>query len=464
MTDTWPTVRRTVPEREAFAFAAAILFVVFAGDGIPNLIWWAGWGVLCAVLGTWGVTIAVRARPPLIRTPRSLWILLAWCLVTVVWSHWRVATVATLAVQVLCTVMAFVIASTLTWRRILDALSVALRWVVLLSLVLELVVAVVIRHPVSPVWTDYGSRHVPAAFHFSRAALLTGGQIQGLPGNSNLLAVVALLCAIVVALQLAEGRLRRPRAVGWLAVAILTFGLTRSATALVAAVVVVLVLGAALAIRRVPTDRRTPHYLAALVAAAAVVVVVVVARGPILHLLGKSSDLTGRGHIWTEVWGLVEQHPVVGWGWIGYWWPSVSPLNHLVVRKGVTYLQAHDAYLDVWMQLGLIGLAVFAVYLVTTVARSWACATAFAYGRDLARVAFTPVSLAPLLLVTVLVVQSVTESRLLYEGNWILLAVIAIRSRIVLTGEEPPAPSDGPGAPVARRGRRPSVSATGRPV
>jgi hypothetical protein len=450
VTNTWPIARGRVSERESFAFASTVLFIVFSGDGVSNLLSYIGWGVLCGLAGAWGVAILVRARPPLTRTPRSLWILLGWCLVSVIWSHWRVATIASLAVQILCVLMAFVMASTLTWRRIIDAISVALRWVVLLSLVLELVVAVVIRHPVYPVWTDYGGKKVPAAFSFSRAELLTGGQIQGLPGNSNLLAMVALLAVIVVVIQFAEGRVRRNRALAWVVLDVLTLALTRSSTVLAAGVTVLLVLLFALAVRRVPTERRTPRYVVGILIGVVIVVAVVILKNPILHALGKSTNLTGRGNIWAKVWGLAEQHPVVGWGWIGYWWPSSRPLGDLYSQHGVTYLQAHDAYLDIWMQLGIIGLVIFGIYVLTTLQRSWACATRTGYDHDQNPIAFSPVTLAALLIATALVVQSFTESRLLYEGNWVLFALLAIKSRNVLVGEEPPSIGDGPRLPATQ--------------
>ncbi|MGN8049765.1 O-antigen ligase family protein [Curtobacterium sp. 22159] len=451
MTNTWPLSRGTVPEREAFAFGTAMLFVLFAGDAVPNTLTWVGAGILWALLAVWGATILVRARPPITRTPRSLWLFLAWCLVSLVWSHWRPATLASITVQVICAAMAFAVASTLTWRRILDAVSLAMRGVLMLSLVFEAVVAVVVRHPIAPIWTHYGDRRIPDAFYFSRAELFTGGRIQGLPGNANLLAMVALLAAIAVALQFAEGRMGRNRTIGWLVVAVLVLALTRSSTVLAAALVVAVALLVALWIRRVPTEHRTPRYL---FLAAGVVVVgfgTFLARSPLSELLGKGSDATGRGVIWERVLGLVDQHPVVGWGWIGYWWPSIPTLADLAHRKGVTYLQAHDAFLDVWMQTGIIGLVLFALYVVTTLSRSWSSATRIGYDHAHAPRSFDPVSLLPLLVVVALLVQSVAESRLLYQGNWVLFALIAIKSRIVLVGEEPRSAGDGPRTPPARR-------------
>lgn len=451
VTNTWPISRGTVPEREAFAFGATMLFVLFAGDAVPNSLTWVGAGILWALVAAWGVTVLVRARPPITRTPRSLWFFLAWCLVSVVWSHWRLATIPSITVQVICAAMAFTVASTLTWRRILDALSLAFRWVLMLSLLFEAVVAVVVRHPIAPIWTDYGNRDIPDAFYFSRAELFTGGRIQGLPGNANLLAMVALLAAIAVAVQFAEGRISRNRTIGWLLVAGVVLVLTRSSTVLAATLVVAVALFVALWIRRVPTERRTPRYLVVLVGAVVVAVGAFLARGTVSELLGKGADATGRGVIWDRVLGLIDQHTVIGWGWIGYWWPSIPTLADLAHRKGVTYLQAHDAYLDVWMQTGIIGLVLFALYVVTTFNRSWSSATRIGYDAALTPRQFDPVSLLPLLVVVALLVQSVAESRLLYQGNWVLFALIAIKSRIVLVGDEPLSTGDGPRTPPERR-------------
>ncbi len=131
--------------------------------------------------------------------------------------------------------------------------------------------------------------------------------------------------------------------------------------------------------------------------------------------------------------------------------PTLADIAH---RNGVTYLQAHDAALDVLMQTGVVGLVLFALYVVSTLVRSWWCATRTPYGPDLLPRGFDPVSLFPLLVVVALLVQAVAESRLLYQGNWVLFAVIAIKTRTVLVGEEPASTGDGPRIPVAVRAFR----------
>src|SRR5690606_13860515 len=99
--------------------------------------------------------------------------------------------------------------------------------------------------------------------------------------------------------------------------------------------------------------------------------IAIVFRAPLLALLGKRSDLTYRLEIWDTVWALASERPAAGWGWVSYWAPWVEPFDGLAVIRGVTYLQAHNAWLDVFLQLGILGLIAFGALVATAVARSW---------------------------------------------------------------------------------------------
>src|SRR5690606_25898856 len=118
------------------------------------------------------------------------------------------------------------------------------------------------------------------------------------------------------------------------------------------------------------------------------------------------SDLSGRVHIWDAVIGLAQERPVLGWGWISHWAPWVDPLGTLAELDGVHQLQAHNAWLDVWMQLGVVGLVAFgALALVTIVRTLW-----LAIDRRRLRLEsgepFVALTVFPLLVLTMLIVQS----------------------------------------------------------
>ncbi|HWU59725.1 MAG TPA: O-antigen ligase family protein, partial [Microbacteriaceae bacterium] len=92
-------------------------------------------------------------------------------------------------------------------------------------------------------------------------------------------------------------------------------------------------------------------------------------------------------------------------------------------------LQAHNAYLDVWMQIGIVGLIIFIILVASTLGRSWFAAV------DRPRVGvvdnqpFTATTLLPLLLVAALIAQSAAESRILVEGGWAILVFISIKTK-----------------------------------
>jgi O-antigen ligase len=101
----------------------------------------------------------------------------------------------------------------------------------------------------------------------------------------------------------------------------------------------------------------------------------------------------------------------------------VEPYEDLVVIRGVHYYQAHNAWLDVYLQLGVIGVLVFAVLVLGTLGRAWTRALDLGHGTGKA------IGLLPVLVLVLLLVHSLAESRLLIELGFALLVVFAVRTR-----------------------------------
>jgi len=428
MTTTLPArPARTVPTRGATTFATLAFLVLFGGDVLRNGTGWWGWGAACVAMVVAAVVLVVR-HPPRVRTlPRLLVLFLLFAVVSIAWSQYPAGSAIGIVLTLMTSVGALAVTVVASWPTIVTALGRALRIHVVASLLFEVVVGLVVRRPVCPVYLDCTDR--PAAWFWSRDVLFEGGRIQGLQGNSNILAIIALLALIVTAVQAADRSIGRGTAVVGLVTSLLALVLTRSATVAVVAVAVGLVSLLVVATRRREPGRRGPVFGVAALVVLAAVTVVVLARGPLLALLGKSGDLTGRTDIWSAVYDLGVQHPVVGWGWVSYWFPFVEPFTDLAERNGVVYLQAHDAYLDVWFQLGWIGLALFGLTIVGVVLRSWWWAVD---RRMLSREVAAPWSaldLLPLLLVTALLVHGLTESRLIVEWGWATFVVVVLVTR-----------------------------------
>jgi O-antigen ligase len=411
------------------ALAVLVFGVLAAGDFWRYLLSWWGWAGLVVVVVGLVVVELVRRRVDPRQLPFWLLVFLAFAALSIAWSAYPGASALGVVLTLATTATGAFLACCLSWEELLETFSDTMRWVLGLSLVFELVIAVFVRRPVLPLWVDYSDlEKIPMAFYWSRNLLFDGGRIQGIVGNANILGMLALLALIVFALRLAARKGSPVWGWAWIVAAVVTLALTRSSTVIVAGIAVLLVGAFLIIVRRTSGRARLAVFGSGIGLAVALAVIAFVARAPLLGLLGKSSDLTNRLDIWETVGELAVQRPVAGWGWVSYWNPWVEPFDDLIVIKGVTYLQAHNAWLDVFLQLGAIGVVLFALLVLGALVRSWGMAA------EVTRIRYAPADLrwpenaAPLLLLVALLVQSLAESRLIIELGFALLVIIAVKT------------------------------------
>jgi len=417
------------------AYLPFVFFTVFAGDAWRYTISWWGFGAIAIGLTVTSSIMLYRSKKrgdwAWNMMPFFLALFLLLATASVAWSYYRGATLLGLLVTWMTIALAVSIAVNYTWAEIMRALGIALRIILGLSLVFEFVVSAFIGRPILPFWVDYGTdEKLPKLLFWSRDLLFEGGKIQGIVGNSSLLAFAGLVGLIVFCVQFAAGATNRWRTGFWIIVAVATIGLTRSATITVALVLLALVVAIVLLLRRVGPRAAVAIYAAVLALIVAGIVVVTRFSGAILGLLGKSDDLTGRLDIWDAVITLAQQRPAVGWGWVSWWVPWVAPFDTLAFEGGVRQLHAHNAWLDIFLQLGIAGLVVFGALVLSTGIRSWQFATERSQLLPGDPGRFTAISLLPLLLLVALLVQSLAESRLLVEYGLLTLVVIAVKSKL----------------------------------
>lgn len=407
------------------ALAALTLFTLLAGDAIRYTVSWVGWGLVVAILLALWIWLAVRNRVEVRIMPSGVLLFISVVTLSILWSQYRGATILGVITTLATVFVGLVMARTITLDQLIRALSVALRWILGLSLLFEFVVATIIRQPVLPLWVTY-EEPIPNAFYWSQGLLFTGERIQGIVGNANLLATVALLGLIVFTIQLVDHRVTSAAAWGWVGVAALMFLLSRSATMIAALAAVLFTLGVIVVARRTSSRIRREVYGGAVLLAGILMAVGWTFRREVLAVVERSDDLTGRLDIWDAVWQLASQRPILGWGWVSYWAPWVEPFDDLVVIDGVTYLQAHNAFIDVWLQIGAVGLTAFLALITMTVLRS----ASWSIDPPLGDVPSTPAARTlPMLLLMMLLVQALAESRLLIEAGMVFLIYLATASK-----------------------------------
>ena len=398
-----------------------------AGDAVRYSIGWWGWGVVIGLgtLATIAYLISFDARPTLKRIPEPLALLVFWMGFSVLWSQYRPQTLLSFSLQVASVLFALFLANQFGWRQLLNILSNTVRLILVASLLFEIYAA--LTGPVEPIFPNYEGDPPAPAYLWSQANLFEGERIQGIVGNANLLAFVAVLGLLLFLIEFivtAGNKLVPALSFG---LALLLAVLAQSAGMFFAAMLVSFAAAVAIVAEgKLPSIRHRIYRLALLILGV-VAVLIAIFRVEIFDFLGKTPDASGRFDIWQTVFGLVIEKPIEGWGWIGYWIPGIEPWEGLVVINRVPMYQAHNALLDVWVQLGVVGLVAMIWLLIQSFIRLWRIAVRHT----------SPLYLYPLFIFLVITAQSITESRLLIEISWVLLVLVSVKSREGFSDLEP---------------------------
>lgn len=400
--------------------ASAAIFTLMAGDAVRYSTGWWGWGAILVILFAAAMTLFIKNQPmtAIREIPWAMWALLGWMALSTIWSAYQAITVLALVAQIATTAFALFLVACFSWRHLLRIFANVIRFILGASLIFEFVAAAIVQGPIAPLFKNYSGEKPPAsAFYWTQGNLFDGERIQGIVGNSNLLAFVAMLGVVTFAVEYAIIGTRRWISAAFIAISLITMLLAKSAGIGFAMAAILIAAIVSIAAEGKERDVRHKYYRIAWAFAGTVAVIVLFFRAAVFEFIGKSPDMTGRSGIWKLVLGLIEQRPVLGWGWTSHWMPGVKPYEGLVVINNVPYYQAHNAYLDVALQLGFIGAALFGLMLLITFVKLWRLAvrhTAALY-------------LWPILVFMGLGVWSLTESRMLIEIGWVLLALFVVK-------------------------------------
>jgi O-antigen ligase len=331
--------------RARIAFIAVTFLVLSTPDVLNHLKLLPELGVLVVIAGH--LFAPIRRIMVTTRIPILLGLLVAWMISTIFWSDGHTLSLLETTATLLVVILASLVGTHASRNEVLFGLIFG----GLGALGLSLVVAAV-----SP-----GTGLMPAGYE--------GGTLRGIYDHRNVLS--AVLTAPTIATLAVE--VSRPRAVvKRLALFAPLFGgilLTQSSTALSAVVVAVFFAGILAIVRR--TDKRIRVTTAVAILALLGVVALALAADPaiIYQLLHRNDTLTGRKIIWQAVGNLIAEHPWIGHGWGATW--DVGVPARAYVERFVKFAvpSAHNGYLDILLQLGIVGLVLFCAILFVVLAR-----------------------------------------------------------------------------------------------
>lgn len=426
--------------------------VVVIASSMAGTAWLMAFGVTGSAVVV-AITTAVSAAIWLVQRPRRRWRRLpwfalayvGWAVLSLLWTEWPRATAMTLALLLATTAQAIFVASVLTGRQIIEAIAAAVKWMLALSVAFELWVSLIWRGPILPHFVRPGPDFDGDPIMFwSRDKLFTDDRIQGIFGNANSLAYIALLGLVVFGLQINTRAGRRGPLAAWTLLAAFCFWRGSSATATMCALAIAIVIVVVLLMRRARTaGARRILYVVFAVSGVALVSTLWLLREDLFELLGRSSDLSGRKEIWATVGERFAESPIFGWGYSVPWVPTDPFFDGWIIDRGVSVMQAHSTWFDVAMQLGVVGVLFFAVALGAFTWRAWFLALGRIPRPGADREPRSRLLLIPALVATILLVQSITESSPLLNWGWFLLVMLAFAIK--------QAPAAVRGTPVRRR-------------
>jgi len=107
--------------------------------------------------------------------------------------------------------------------------------------------------------------------------------------------------------------------------------------------------------------------LSTVVMALAAVVGLVASISSVVDASGKDVTFTGRTFIWDGVATAIAERPFIGWGMNGILAAPVTPQTVEVWREiGFEPPHAHNGLLDLWVELGIVGVVLFSIIYVGT--------------------------------------------------------------------------------------------------
>ena len=320
----------------------SLALVAAQGDQFKQLI-------LMAIYSCFGALFLFRIQPAMfLHAGLPLLVLTAWCLASVLWSINPEVTIRR-ASAVLGTLT---VGTYLGLRFDLEDMLSVLSRVALFVLAASLVLAVAVPHlgldfegrlrGVFP-HKNYIGSFAALSFVVSVCRLQRRGNTQAVLATSTTVLILSL-----VAMALAKSTANIPVLSAALAALILARGLRRASADTIALL--------PLAIPLV--------LLAGWWAAAN--------AGAIAEMLGKDSDISGRTLVWAFAHKMIMERPWVGYGFGAFWVGGNSPGAVFWANTHLGVPHAHNGYLQLALDGGLISLALFGSSIaVTTVRFAW---------------------------------------------------------------------------------------------
>jgi O-antigen ligase len=201
-----------------------------------------------------------------------------------------------------------------------------------------------------------------------------GAAWQGIFPHKNIsAAVLAYFVAAAITYKRGVQSFRTPRSIILVMLAVLIV-MSMSRTGWIVTSLVIAFIWTSRRMRRLGRVERVFALVAVPLLCAAVGAFVYANLQEILPLLGKSATMTNRTFIWKACIESALKRPLLGFGYYAFWIGFKGEAMNTALRASDPgLLNAENGILQMWLELGIVGLALLFAMLIRTSRNAWTC-------------------------------------------------------------------------------------------
>lgn len=242
------------------------------------------------------------------------------------------------------------------------------------------------------------------------------GALRGIYAQKNVLGRLMVLSALNFLFLAFDGQLYRYLMWAGFCLSVILLILSTSKTALVVFLVLIILLPLYRALR-LNYSFVLAFFTIVLLVSGIITILFVGNLETILSALGRDITLTGRTGIWAIVINKISEHPWLGYGYLGFWRGLEGDSADIWYETYFLAPNAHNGFLDLALDLGLVGILFFFLSFFKS------CWRAIAW----LRLNRSTEGLLPIVYLTFLFLYNITESTLIFPPNnifWLLYTAI----------------------------------------
>ena len=242
------------------------------------------------------------------------------------------------------------------------------------------------------------------------------GAWKGIFSHKNSLGRLMVLLTLLSFILYTDTHEKRYGLWGLLAVGIII--MTQSSSALI---LVIFIIGFSYAIRLATLQTGSIVFILLTLLTTLIGLALLLGNDPdsLFALFGKDATLTGRTLLWGKLIEAVQEQPLLGYGFGGFWAGPTGPSSHIVKQLDWEMMHSHNGFLDIMLEIGYVGLVLFIGLFMTKL---------FGYIRQYSRHQLQAYVWGIMYLVLFLVYNTVESNALRQNNFWWVVFIATLSS------------------------------------